>query len=158
SYFAYDASRARERSARATLEAAQTVRASAEARFDHGLVPETDVLLARQEEARAAFDLEAAHGDRDNTYAALCESGGIPPTRHLEVAPFGGGALPALSAPVERLIDVALASRPDLAARLAALRARDAELQRARAEFFPTVKTTDQYGAAIGGYRAGPPF
>ena len=48
--------------------------------------------------------------------------------------------------------------RPDLASRLAALRAREAEERRAGAEFWPRLLFSGSVGQAIQRYRVGPPF
>jgi outer membrane protein TolC len=56
------------------------------------------------------------------------------------------------------VIEQAITGRPDLAARLAALRAREAEERRARADFWPVVGVTGRAGGVFDDYRAGPPF
>jgi outer membrane protein TolC len=59
---------------------------------------------------------------------------------------------------VEQVIDAALVQRPDLAARLATLRAREAEVRRARAAYLPTIGFTGTAGGVATYYRAGRPF
>jgi outer membrane protein TolC len=77
----------------------------------------------------------------------------------LRISELSAQQLPAdLPATVERVIDVALAQRPDLAARLAALRAREAEVRSAQAAYFPRIGVTGNVGGALRDYRAGPPF
>src|SRR5262249_53202854 len=61
-YFSLDASRARVTAARATLESAVAVEEAVGARLEEGLATRPDFLLARQERARAAFELEDARG------------------------------------------------------------------------------------------------
>jgi outer membrane protein TolC len=76
----------------------------------------------------------------------------------MRVADLSGLALPSgLAESVEQVIDRALGRRPDLGARLAALRASEAETQRARAEFWPRFFFSGSAGQAIQRYRAGPP-
>ena len=85
SFFAYDASRARVASPRNRRSRTRAPCASRRTRScSAGLASRTEVLLARQEEARAAFELERARGVRDDAYAALAESVGIPPTVSLQ--------------------------------------------------------------------------
>jgi outer membrane protein TolC len=56
---------------------------------------------------------------------------------------------------VEQVIDRALSRRPDLGARLATLRAREAEVRRARAEFMPKLKLSSSVGGDVGRYTFG---
>jgi outer membrane protein len=158
-YFGFDASRARVTAARATLESAVAVEEAVAARLEQGLATRPDFLLARQERARAAFELEDALGGVADAEAALADSLGLPPTLLMRVADLSALALPSgLPESVEQVIDRALARRPDLASRLAALRAREAEEKRARAEFWPRLFLLGSVGQAIQRYRAGPPF
>jgi outer membrane protein TolC len=157
-YFALDASRARVAAARATLESAVAVEEAVAARLGQGLATRPDLLLARQERARAAFEGEDALGSVADAQAMLAESLGIPPTGLMRVADLSAAPLPTgLAESVEQVIDRALGRRPDLAARLAALRASEAEAQRARAEFWPRLFFSGSAGQAVQRYRAGPP-
>jgi outer membrane protein TolC len=71
-----------------------------------------------------------------------------------------------LAETVEQIIDRALARRPDLAGRLAELRAREAaqkrareaEIRRARADYLPKIGLTGHAGGVVSHFRAGPPF
>jgi outer membrane protein TolC len=157
-YFGFDASRARVTAARATLESAVAVEEAVGARLEQGLATRPEFLLARQERARAAFEVEDALGAVADSQAALADSLGIPPTMLMRVADLSALALPTgLAESVEQIIDRALARRPDLASRLAALRAREAEERRARAEFWPRLSFSGSVGQAVQRYRAGPP-
>ena len=158
-YFALDASRARVTAARVTLESAVAVEEAVAARLAQGLATRPDLLLARQERARAAYEVEDALGAVADTQALLAESLGIPPTALMRVADLSALPLPTgLADSVEQVIDRALSRRPDLSARLAALRASEAETQRARAEFWPRLFFSGSAGQAVQRYRAGPPF
>jgi outer membrane protein TolC len=157
-YFSLDASRARVTAARVTLESAMAVEDAVAARLAQGLATRPDLLLARQERARAAYEVEDALGAVADAQAALAESLGIPPTVPMRVADLSAQPLPAgLAESVEQVIDRALARRPDLAARLAALRAREAESDRARAAFRPQLSFSGSVNQALQRYRAGPP-
>jgi outer membrane protein len=158
-YFSLDASRARVTAARATLESAVAVEEAVGARLEEGLATRPDFLLARQERARAAFELEDARGTVDDAQAALADSLGISPIALMRVADLSALALPTgLADSVEQIIDRTLSRRPDLASRLAALRAREAEERRAVAEFWPRLWFSGSTGQAVQRYRAGPPF
>lgn len=60
SFYTFDASRARVEAALAVLKAATSVQEEAEARMAVGLATQPEVLLARQERARAAYEVEVA--------------------------------------------------------------------------------------------------
>src|SRR5262249_61432042 len=65
----------------------------------------------------------------------------------------GVAALPpraTLEAAVDRVIDQALGQRPDLIAKVAAVRAREAELRRARAAYYPTLSLVGNVGTLAG--------
>jgi outer membrane protein len=55
---------------------------------------------------------------------------------------------------VERTMDLALANRPDLAAQLAALRAREADVGKARAEYLPQIGLNGSVGQAYSRFDA----
>ncbi len=137
--------------ARSSLDSARAVRESAEAQLRHGLATLPEVSLARQQEAQAAFDLEEVLATERDAQVALAESIGIPPTTPIQVTAFS--ALPppaALEASVEKVIDKALESRPDLIAKVAALRGKEAEVRRARAAYFPTLSLVSNLNTLAG--------
>src|SRR5262249_14447981 len=139
-----------------TLEQASAVADAVQARLDQGLATRPDLLLAVQERARAAFEVREAEGQVDDARAALAESVGISPTVTLQIADLGSVPLPAdLPATAEHLIDGSLARRPDVASKLAVLRAREAELRRARADFLPQLRATGSVGGETGHYTFG---
>lgn len=140
SYFTFGASREQVAAQRATLDSATAVERAVNARFEQGLATRPDLLLAIQEKARAAFELQRAMGTVEDARAALADSIGIEPTVPIEVVDVSSVPLPdGLTTTVEQVIDRALARRPDLAQRLADLRAREAAQKRARADFWPTL-------------------
>jgi len=158
SYFGLDASRARVSASRISLESAAAVEEAVDARLRQGLATQPDLLLARQERARAAFEVQDALGGVNDAQAALAETLGIPPTALMRVADLSAVPLPGeLAETVEQTIDRALTRRPDLASRLAALRAREADERRAQAEFWPRLSFSGSVGQAVQRYRAGPP-
>ena len=159
SYFGLDASRARVVAARASLESAVAVEEAVDARLQQGLATLPDLLLSRQERARAAYEVEDALGTVSDAQAALAENLGIPPTAPMRVADLSTVPLPSdLAESVEQIIDRALGRRPDLAPRLAALRAREADERKAQAEFRPRLSFSGSVGQAVQRYRVGPPF
>jgi outer membrane protein len=155
-FFALDATRARLAAARVTLEQASAVADAVQARLSQGLATRPELLLAVQDRARAAYEVQEAMGFIANAQAALAESIGIPPTLRLRTVELSALSLPGdLGDAVEGIIDRALVRRPDLAAQLAALRAREAEVKRARAEFMPRVGLSSGVGGALGRFTFG---
>jgi outer membrane protein len=129
-----------------------------DARLQQGLATFPDLLLAKQERARAAFEVEDALGSVADAEAALADSLGLSPTALMRVADVSSVPLPTeLPQSVEQVIDRALGRRPDLASRLANLRAREAEERRARAEFWPRLSFSGSADQAVQRYRVGPP-
>src|SRR5262249_26465079 len=150
-FYAYDASRARVEAAEATLASAVAVAQAPGGRMAHGLATQTEVLLARQERARAQFDLQAARRGVADTQAALAEGLGISPGAMPRTVLLAELPLPTgLSESVDATMDRALASRPDLASRLPPPRARHPEVRRARAEFMPRIGLTGSGGGTAG--------
>jgi outer membrane protein TolC len=137
--------------ARSSLDSARAVRESAEAQLRNGLATLPEVSLARQQEAQAAFDLEDVLARERDAQVALAESIGIPPTTQIQVADFS--ALPPLGAlkdSVEKVIDQALDKRPDLIAKVANLRSKEAEVGRARTAYYPTLSLLSNFNTLAG--------
>jgi outer membrane protein len=85
---------------------------------------------------------------------ALAESIGIPPTMPVQVADFSALPSPAaLEDSVEKVIDQALDRRPDLIAKVAVLRGKEAEVRRARAAHFPTLALVSNVNTLAGRVR-----
>ena len=69
---------------------------------------------------------------------ALLEAIGVRPGTPMDIADVSQQPLPpALEESVDEAIDRALTQRPDLIARLAAVRAKAADVRKARADFWP---------------------
>jgi outer membrane protein len=125
---------------RSALEAAQNVEQAVQARVDHGLATKPELLQAQQQSAQSAFDVEAALGVESDARVALVESIGILPTVSLKVADLGQGLLlDQAERSVHQLIATALSQRPDLVAKLADVHAKEEEIRRIRAEYYPKV-------------------
>ena len=85
---------------------------------------------------------------------ALLEAMGVRPTTPLRVAGLGGRALPAMvEDTAEKLVDRALEQRPDLLARVAVVRAREADIRKAQSEFYPRIVVTGNVLQNIGRVR-----
>ncbi len=138
--------------ATSALRAAQTVEQAVKARLDNGLAIKPEYLQAQQQTAQFGYELEAALGAESDAQVALIDSLGILPTTQLRIADYGNKPLPAAPAEsVDQLIDLALSQRPDLVIKLANLRAKQAEVRAARADFLPKVSVSAE--AARVGYQ-----
>jgi outer membrane protein len=122
------------------LEAARTVEQAVQARVDNGLATKPELLQAQQQTAQSAFDVEATTGAESDARVALIESIGILPTVPLQVADLGQGpSLAEADRSVNELIEQALVQRPDLVAKLANVHAKEDEVRKVRAEYYPKV-------------------
>jgi len=147
SFFAYQAALARVTAAQQTFESAKAGTGSVQAKLDKGLATRPDLLLTIQEQAKASYDLQDARGSVTQSRADLTTNLGISPSYTLQLIDLSKLPLPAaLVQSVEKIVDQALEQRPDLMARLAELRAREAEVKKARAEFWPKVALRGMVG------------
>jgi outer membrane protein TolC len=122
------------------LEAARTVEEAVQARVNNGLATKPELLQAQQQTAQSEFDVEATTGVESDARVALVESIGILPTVTLKVADLGQrSTMNRTNDSVDQLIARALSQRPDLVAKLANLRAKEDEIRKVRAEYYPKV-------------------
>ncbi len=146
-FYALSAAKAAVEAARKNLELAQTDVDAVEQRLQLGLATEPARLLARQRLAQASFDLENAKLLVRDAQADLAVALGMAANTPLEVENLDQEPIPrALAAGVDQLIDSAVKQRPDLAAQVAALRQREADLRRSKAAWYPTVGLSAGYG------------
>jgi len=146
-YYQLDAAQGLRTAAEQNVALADTVLKAADARLDVGLATRPEQLLAKQVETRAVYDLENAKVAVQDAQAGLAIALGVPANRPLDIESLFDQPLPAdLEREVEAFIDDALKDRPDLSARLADLRAAEAAVGRAKAEFFPSVGFRGAYG------------
>ena len=146
--------RARIAVAQSSLDAARAVQEATESRLRGGLATRPELALARQQTAQALFELEDVLEKERDAQVTLAESIGILPTTPIQLTDFSALPPPAdLQDTVEKAIDRALEKRPDLIARVAALRASEAEVGRARAAYWPTVSLIGDVGSILGSAR-----
>lgn len=132
---------------------------AAQSRHAHGEATILDVATAQRNLAQARFDLDKAIDAEHGARHALLEVTGLPATLALGVAPMPAQSLPH-SAPeqIRHLVDQALASRPDLLADIARLRASDEALLASKAALMPRVSfagTMSGYLGALKTYGTG---
>ena len=90
-----------------------------------GTRPEVDLLQARTDQANAEVTLINAQNDYATARAMLNQAMGVEAPATYEVTGEASAPLAGEDTPLETLVDEALRARPDVAAKLAALRAQD---------------------------------
>ena len=125
--------------ARSSLEAARQVEQAVQARIDQGLATQPELLQAQQQSAQSEFDVEAATGLESDARVALVESIGILPTVPLKIADLSQRSTSEANGSVDELIERALSQRPDLVAKLANVHAKEDEIKKVRAQYYPKV-------------------
>ncbi|MFG1334099.1 TolC family protein [Xanthobacter autotrophicus] len=139
-YFIYGAARSRVGIAAQNLTNSGDILDAAEARMKNGLGNTVEVAQARQQVAQARFGLVQAQGAERDTYQGLLGAMGVSPVTELKVKPANGRALPAsIGAPTEKMVEAALSRRPDVLASFSAMKASQAGIGAAQAEFLPKV-------------------
>jgi outer membrane protein len=139
--------------AESNLKLANIALASVEARHQVGLATKPQVLLATHVQAQAIYDLENARSAVHDAEASLRQTIGVQADANINIDPGHLDRLPKnLSDDVEALVADAIRQRPDLAAQIAAVRAGDAAIDRARADFYPEVGVGGNYGEVIWNY------
>jgi outer membrane protein len=146
-YYALDAAKASVKAAEVIVTMARTDRVAARKRLSVGLATQPQVLLSVQREAQAEYDLQNARLAVSDAQARLAIAAGVQANSAPDVESLASQPLPrALGRTVDELIAVAMRQRPDLAARVAALRAAQAGVDAARASLYPTLGASAYYG------------
>ena len=136
--------------AQSSLTSALKVQEAAEERFKNGLATAPEVSQARQQAIQAAFDLEDVQVKERDAQVLLAESIGITPTVPLRIVDFSKLSVPTnLVDTVESFIDRSFAQRPDLLAKVAILREKEADIRRARAAYYPTLSFQGEAGGSF---------
>ncbi len=158
-YYALCAAKAAVTAARQNLELAQSDFDAVQQRLNLGLATEPALLLARERVAQSQYDVANAELMVHDAQAGLAAAIGISANPPIEVASFENEAVPtALNGQVDELIAATMKQRPDLAAKIAGLRASEARVALAKAAWYPTVDLSANYGQLIWRYTfAGPP-
>jgi outer membrane protein TolC len=154
-YFAHIAALSQQQAAKANLELSRTILAMVESQVANGLGTKPELDAARKTLAQAEFDTASADRNAEVTLGNLRTAAGLQANAPLRVAtPSGAADVGAMSGSVDRLIDIAIAKRPDLAARQAEIKASRAAVERAKADFLPKVSLVGGYSNETYGYTA----
>ena len=139
-YFRLEAALGLRTAAEQDVIAARSVMRATEARLTMGLSTRPDMLVARQALAEALYVLEKRRSEVFIAEGSLRTSVGMPASVSLPIDPTPEAEVPEiLTAGIDGIIDQALARRPDLAAAVMEVRAREAEVRRAQADYLPEV-------------------
>jgi outer membrane protein len=150
-FYSLTAVRGEVAAARAALDSARSLEEAAAMRKQHELATLPEVLQAQEETARATYELQDALASEHDARMELLETVGVRPGPPIEIADVSQQPLPAtLEESVDQAIDRALTQRPDLVARLASVKAKEAELRKARADFWPRLVVRTAVGGNIG--------
>src|SRR5580658_9531004 len=129
-----------EAAVRASLANAQAVQQAAEERLHNGLATLPDVLESRSATAQAQYDLQAVLGAEEIARGDLATALGASAPTLIRVQPLNEVPTPeSVGESVNAAIDRAVEQRPDLQARVAAIRVADAQRKEARAAFYPSL-------------------
>ena len=148
SYFAHSAALVGEDSARVNRDLGRKLLESIQEKMSAGLATEPEKLLAERALAQAEYDLESARQSVKTTLGELRTAAGVAANAPLRVKPLPMAApdsFAALQDKLDSLVDAALVNRPDLAGRVADLRAQEAATRRAKADFFPEIRFEGTY-------------
>lgn len=146
-YYAHAAAQARLRVAEQALANSRQVQTAVEQRLKHGVATTVELALARQQVAQAVLREVHARGAQQNTYQALLAAVGLSPNARIQVAGLPDHNLPLVAGELtDEAVRMALSQRPDLQASYAAMKAAQAGVVAAEAEFLPKV-----YLAAVAG-------
>src|SRR5271156_1351788 len=158
-YYALCAAKAAVTAARQNLELAQSDFDAVQQRLNLGPATQPAMLLAKERVAQSQYDVANAELMVHEAQASLANAIGISPNLLREVASLETETVPtALNGQVDELIAATIKQRPDLAAKVAGLRASEARVELAKAAWYPTVDLSANYGQLIWQYTfAGPP-
>jgi outer membrane protein len=158
-FYALAAATAGVTAAEQNLDLAKTNDDAVQTRVDRGLATQPALLLARERVAQSQFDLANARLFVREGQANLALAIGVAANAPFEVESLQSQRVPAsLGNQVDQLITDAVRRRPDLAAEAASLKAREGGVDRARADFYPTVAALGNYGEQMWNFQFdGPP-
>jgi len=146
-FYALDAADGAVIAAQQNLKLAETDFDAVRQRVDLGLATEPQLLLAKETVAQSNFDLANAELMVHDAQAQLAVALGVSADPPIKIAGLETQAPPqSLNQSVEAFIAQARRERPDLAARVASLRASEADIRQARAQFLPVVGLSAGYG------------
>lgn len=139
-YYLLVTAQERLQAAQDTLRTAQTTQDAAEDKLKNGLATLPDVLNARAQTSQAVFDEESADGDEKIARVKLTEVVGADPSPNIVIDTQRSVPLPdRLTMSIDALIDRAMKNRPELMGQTLRIRAAEARIRAAQAEYKPQI-------------------
>jgi outer membrane protein len=146
-FYALDAAKGAVLAAQQNLKLAQTDFDAVNQRVNLGLATEPELLLAKERVAQSRFDLANARLTVHDAEAQMALALGVSAEPPVKIVGLETQPMPReLNRSIEELIAQARRQRPDLAARVASLRASVADVHYARSQFFPVIGLSTSYG------------
>jgi outer membrane protein len=146
-YYAYNNQRDAVRVAQSALDTSTSVNDAVEARFQSGLATQPEVLQAKQQLAQSRFDLQKALGSQTDALVDLLIGIGLSASVKIQIADDFTGSLPTdVETPLNELVEHALVNRPDMAAAVANIRAKEAAISGIKASYYPKVSSLASVG------------
>ena len=146
SYYQYFAAYASLEASEATEKLTKGSFDVAAARFDEGAAPLSDKLQAKNTYEQAKVARQTASGNARAALGALANAMGLKPTAELQFdEPVLSGPVEEREKDVQALIDLAKASRPDLAAAEAQVKASEANVLMAKSANMPNLSLVGNY-------------
>ncbi|MBV8774962.1 MAG: TolC family protein, partial [Deltaproteobacteria bacterium] len=157
-YYLLDAERAGLDAAQAIVRLAKTDLRAVNKRHAGGLATKPDVLLAEQREAKSAYELQNAELGVRDAEADLATAVGLQVNSMPHIQTSNTVSIPtSVKDSVDDLINAAMRQRPDLAAAMTNLSAKNAQVAFARDSMYPTLNFSSYYGTNAFNYRLSNP-
>ncbi len=155
-FYSMGAAKAAVRAAEQNVELAKTDDEAVSRRVDLGLATQPALLLSRQRVAQSEYDLASARLLVREAQADIAGALGVAANTPIDIPSLESQPIPTgLGGEVDALIESAIRQRPDLAAQVASLNARRAQVDRSKAAFYPSVALNGGYGEQMWGYAVG---
>lgn len=139
-FYQYNTAYIRKQLAEQALSNHQKVAQAVRERMEGGVATSVELAVARQAVAQGRLRLVNSEGVRRNAYLGLLSAVGLPPTSRITIAMPPERRLPEPSDPMtDTALRQALTRRADIAASYAAMKAAQAGVKAAEAEFMPKV-------------------
>lgn len=155
-YYQYSAAKERVKVAKQAVKLQQEVLNAANTRYQGGLGTTLDVALAKQAVSQAKLHLVNSQGLEKTSYLELLAAMGLPADTRLNIANNHATKLPpANNKLTEQALKQALAQRPDVISQYANMRAAQANVKAAEADFLPKVFLGAVYGKQRNNFQLG---
>ncbi|MGG4773571.1 TolC family protein [Paenalcaligenes sp. Me52] len=139
-FYQYNTARHRAQLAQEALKNYQAVEDAVTARLNAGVATRLDLVMAQQAVAQAKLYVVTSQGLEKNAYLTLLKVVGVNPAEQVNIASAVDHRLPAPADPMtEQVLQKAILERDDVAAAYAALKAAEAGVKVAKADFMPSV-------------------